>query len=103
MYDLVAGRTLGESANEFALDIEQRVFLSDGDPMIIQGSEQVEVSSRENPVTVVCSYDIATRTYSIRVDGHDPMIVATLMNENRMTPCICLVGQCTISSLVYAF
>lgn len=102
-YEFYNGSSFGTSANEFVLDLEQRAFISDGQPMIIQGKSEVQVSPRENPVTVVCTYDRLTGTYSIRVEGDDPMLVATTRSVNKMTPGICFVGQCKISNLNYAY
>ena len=88
-------------ASAFAFDFDQRVFMSNGSRMMIQGQEQVDMS-RKKTVAVACSYNAFTQTYSIAVDGQDPT-VATCKNFHQLTPSTCVLGQCKISTLSNAF
>lgn len=94
---------VGHWRKAFALDIDEQAFFLDGCPMAVTGKQFLEVSSAENPVIVHCAYDLLTKTYSIRIHGTEPEIVATHRETKAMIPCISFKGQVTISNLTYAY
>ncbi len=94
-----SGEKVGYSDQSFSLDIEARSFMANGS----ETTTDLEVSSRESPVTVRCTHNLLTDTYAIQVEGGPTAIAATQVEDERMTPYISVLGKVTISNVCYAY